>query len=143
MLDHEFKLKPSLHYVAYIIILLIATGAIIQFLPIVIWLKLIGTFIIICYGLHVLWGDGLLRGPHAILALRYREGNWLVYTEQQIYRAELSGDSTVCGIVSVLRFRFHSKQRRAWLKLYKTCVVFPDSLSPNMYRQLLVVVRNY
>src|SRR6516162_6059252 len=104
MLDLEFKLKPSRQCVAFLSLLLLATVAIMLWLPMLIWLKIIGLMFIIPYGAHGVWQVGLLRSQ-AILSLRRgSDGSWLVYTPSQIYQGELSGESTVSGMVSVLRF---------------------------------------
>lgn len=85
------------------------------------------------YGCYLIWRDALLLGPDAIMLLSHADGHWQLSTHTQQLTAELRGDSTVTGFVSVLRFRVEKRV------LPISCVVFKDSLNPQLYHQLLRV----
>lgn len=136
MLDLEFRLKPSKQYLILISgALLISVGCVIS-LSAGMWMKLASLIWVVIYSGHLFWRYGLLRTKCSITSIRrHSDGRWLLHTPQQNYAAELRGDSTVTGLVSVLRFRV---AQRRWPV---SCVVFRDSLERGLYRKLLVVVK--
>jgi len=136
MLDHEFKLKPSKHYIAWVSIILLASIIIMLCLQIEVRYKLVSFMFVGVYGGYIIWKFVLLRSAKSIVSIRrHRDGRWRIYTPLHTYDAELRGDSTVTGLVSILRFRV---AKRFWPV---SCIVFQDSLEPDRYRQLIVVTK--
>lgn len=136
MLNLEFKLKPSKQYLTLLFTVFVISMVIVLTLPLEWWIKLIGLLCLFLYGGRILWQFGLLRSKHSIISIRHHsDGRWLLHTHKKVYEAELRGDSTVTGWVSILRFRI---LKRFWPK---SCVVFRDSLRTDDYRKLLVVLR--
>lgn len=77
-----------------------------------------------------------MRGKRSITSLKHEgDGRWHVSILNKMVEAELLGDSTVTGIVSVLRFRIAGR------RMPISCVVFKDSLQSGRYRQLLVILK--
>lgn len=136
MPNHEFNLKPSKQYIFIICIVFLLSLAIIISLPIGGVIKLSGVFLTLMYGAYLLWNNVLLRGRQSVTVLRVDEDSrWQVSIAKQILDAELLGDSTVTGVVSVLRFRIENQR---WPI---SCVIFRDSLPPDRYRQLVVQLK--
>lgn len=110
--------------------------AIFMTLPLAVTVKAGGLVLLCAYGIYLLWNNGLLRGKTSISFLKYcDERCWQIEVGSEKVEAELMGDSTVTGIISVLRFRISGRLRPL------SCVVFRDSLPQNRYRQLLVLLR--
>jgi hypothetical protein len=138
MLDHAFHFKPSKHYLTLMSVVLFASLIIVLCLPLAGWIKGLSFLLIAVYGGHILWQFGFLRSKQSIVSIRRdSEGRWLLCTNNNVQVAELSGDSTVTGWVSVLRFYVHKRLSP------KSCIVFRDSLPHDQYRKLLVVLRMY
>lgn len=136
MLDQEFKLKPSRHYLMLMLAILIISLNILLLLPTVYWMKMIGFVLLVAYGFSILWQYVLLRNRNSIIAIKKQsDGHWLVRTNQYHYEVELCGDSVVTGLVSILRFR---SPKSFWRK---TAIIFRDSLGDEQYRRLLVVLK--
>jgi len=136
MPNREFKLKPSKQYIFLICIVFLLSLTIILCLPVGGALKLCGFFLTWIYGAYLLSNDGLLRGKQAITSIKYAgDGCWQISMTDKTLDAELLGDSTVTGMVSVLRFRIISQR---WPI---ACVVFRDSLPLDRYRQLVVQLK--
>jgi hypothetical protein len=138
MLDLEFKLKPSKFYLLLQMAILIASGVIVLCLPVAMWLMTILLLVLSIYGAYMLWQFGFLLSPYSVISLRrHQDGSWLLQTNNKTYNAELRGDSTVTGFVSVLRFRL---PKQSWPL---SCIIFRDSLQADFYRRLLVVLKMY
>lgn len=137
MLDLEFKLKPSFLYTTSLLVIILLSIAIFLLLPINIWLKFPGFILLSLYSLHIFWKFGLLRGRHAIYGFKYlNQHSFQIYTLDKIYVATLCGSSLVTRSFSVLRFQITES---SWFK--PSCIVFPDSLAPHLYRRLLIVLK--
>jgi hypothetical protein len=135
MLDREFILKPSKLYLSLISVIWLFS-LILLCLTLEIKVKIGSMILVGGYGCYLLWRYALLLSPHAIISLRcHADGHWHLSTHKQQFRAQLRGDSTVTGFVSVLRFRVEKRL------LPVSCVVFKDSLSAQHYHQLLMVIR--
>jgi len=136
MPDLEFKLKLSNQYLFLMLGFFSAGILIVLCLSLSLWLKGIGILLIIAYGFSVIWKFGLLRSRHSIMALRRHEnGHWRLHRLENECTAVLRGDSTITGIMSILRFQVPDYY---WPQ---TCIIFRDSLGPDVYRQLLVVLK--
>lgn len=117
---------------SFIASILLISIAIILLLPIgMVWRILLETAIVI-YGLN------LMRGHLSLIRLKYMgSGKWLLQTSKRVVEGEILGDSTVTSLVSVLRFRLYGQY------LTRSCVLFRDSLLPDQYRQLMIILRMY
>lgn len=136
MLNLDFRLKPSPTYLFLSVGLIGMTVAIVLFLPLTGFLKGVLLIGAAGYGLQVISRYGLLAHPHSIKQLkRLSNGEWLLHMKKRVYEGKLNNFSTATSLVSVLSFDL-PKQR--WPK---TCVIFPDSLDKDLYRQLLVMLR--
>lgn len=136
MQGQEFKLNPSKQYIALICIVFLLSLAIVGCLPINLLIKVCGWVLLSFYGGYLLWNNGLLRGHSSIKALICDgEGGFRIVMKSKMVTATLLGDSTVTGLVSILRFRIADRL------LPISYVIFKDSLKPDRYRQLLVVLK--
>lgn len=63
------------------------------------------------------------------------EGRWVIFINNTEIAASLLGDTTVTGVVSVLRFRVAHRMRPY------SFVIFRDTLLADQYRQLLVILK--
>lgn len=136
MENQDFKLKPSKHYLMLLLAILIISLNILVLLPTLFWIKVVGFILLFAYGFSILWQYVLLRNRNSIIAIKKQsDGQWLVQTNSNRYETELCGDSTVTGLVSILRFH---TPKSFWRK---TAVIFRDSLGNEQYRRLLVVLK--
>lgn len=136
MHDLEFKIAPSHQHLAFLTAMLLGAAIIVLSLSIPVWLKLLGALLWLGYGGRLIWQIGLLKGRQSVISMRLlHDGKWLVQTNQAQYKAELRGDSTVTGWVSVLRFRLPRQPMPI------SCVLFRDSLGLDDYRKMMVVTR--
>lgn len=133
MLERNFHLKPSKIYLNLIIVILIASVLIVLFVTIANWLKVLLSLFLLFYGGHIIWRFGLLKSQNSILQIQQQETNqWLLYTRDKKYLADLRGDSTVTSKIAILRFQV-SKHF-----FPQSCVIFRDSLVQGQYRELVI-----
>jgi len=136
MPDLEFNFRPSKQYLLIISLILLTSMVIVLALMLGVWIKLLIFILIMGYGGHIFWKYGLLQSRHSITGIRrHSDGRWHLYTQDNTYHADIRGDSTVTSLVSVLRFRVDRKS------LPVSCIVFRDSLPPDFYRQLIVLLK--
>ncbi|OGT38112.1 MAG: hypothetical protein A3F11_10840 [Gammaproteobacteria bacterium RIFCSPHIGHO2_12_FULL_37_14] len=134
MLDLECKLSKRFLSLALIVILI--SAGMVMFIPVTIKIQLMMIFFIFAYGGWVSWHFILLRGRYSLLGIKHvGENHWILHTPAHVFSATLCGDSTATPWVSVLRFNIPGQ---FWKK---SCVIFPDALSRDAYRKLLVVLR--
>ncbi len=69
-------------------------------------------------------------------AISHDTSGWSLRSAGENIPIEITGDSTVTHLVSVLRFKTQEKRRK------EACIIFRDSLPENIYRQLIVQLRN-
>lgn len=137
MRDLEFRLKPSRQYVILMMIALVISVIVAFSLPVNLWLHLAALVMAVSYIGYILWRFGLLRGRDTIISLRRaHDGVWCLSTRDTEFSAVITGDSTITGLVSVLRFRVEGRFGRP------SCVIFRDSLNAEQYRQLLVLLKS-
>lgn len=135
MLNREFKFYPSRRHILFIIVLVISTLAMLGFMEANVWLKIILAIFVLLHGASVLWRRGLLKSQHSILGIQYAgDQNYFLLTSSAKIPVKLLGDSTVTGWVSFLRFK---GEKRFWPY---SCMIFPDALPPDQYRQLMVML---
>ena len=136
MRDREFVIKPSFYYSTILIIFIAASFCLAVSLAISIWIKRIVLVLVGVYGGILVWHFGFLKANDSIIRIRrLSDGQWQVQSNQHVYKATLKGDSTVTTVVSILRFQANNKR---WPI---TCVIFPDSLPADGYRQMVVTLR--
>ena len=133
MLENNFQLKPSKTYLIALITILITTFAVILFLAIALWIKLFLFLSVAFYGGFILCKDGLLKGQNVLIRIQQQNKNqWILHTQKEIYSGEICGQSTVTHCILILRFRIPKHF------FAKTCVIFPDSLKRDQFRELLM-----
>jgi hypothetical protein len=94
--------------------------------------RLIGSILIAYYGSYLIWQYGLLKANTSVYRITWqRDEQWLIYTRQAVYEAELRGDSTLTTWASVLRFRVPGYY------LPISCVICFDAMPADYYRKLL------
>lgn len=136
MQDHEFHLNPSKKYIAFLGMVIFVSLSIVLLLPLGHWLKLAGFILVSGYSGYIFWRYALLRDRHSIVSIRYLgDKKWLLHTRKYTVEADICSDSTLSGIVSVLRF----KMAKRWWPV--SCIVFRDSLDGDQYRKLLVKLK--
>lgn len=134
MLVRDFKLKPSIYYLVGMWVAFFATALIILLLPIWPGVRFLLLILSCGYMGYLIWRYGLLQSEYSIVQLTNQTGkNWQILLPSASYQAELCGSSTVTRWISVLRFKIGSKRT--------TCIVCPDSLPSDHYRQLMMVAR--
>jgi hypothetical protein len=118
-------------------VILAASVLILLSLPLGLAAKSLAFAVLTAYGSHIFWRYGLLRHKHAVTGIRcLGDGSWHLETRAGMRAAELSGDSTVTGLISILRFRTGTGL------LKHSCIVLRDSfVQPDCYRQMLVILR--
>ena len=136
MQNQEFKLKPSKIYTLIVALLFFTSFVLVACVSMPFLLKLLLMLAIVWSGYNILRRYALLKSKNAIISLqRLADGTWRVLTSEKEYAVELCGESTITSIVSVLRFKIQSR----WKVL--SCVVLPDSLPPDLYRRMVVAIR--
>lgn len=136
MLDLEFKLKLSKHYLILMLTIFLVSIDIVFMLPIPLWIKVLASLLVAIYGVSVIWQYVLLRSRNSIISIRRQsDGTWLLQTNRNKYTADLCGDSTVTALISILRFR---EPKNFWRR---TAIIFRDSLGVEQYRKLLVALK--
>jgi hypothetical protein len=136
MRNREFRLNPSKSYLIFLAILLLSTMVIWVSLSLPLLIQTLGVLVIGFYGYILIKRYGLLESTYSIKAIQYKEKDtWLIYQQNNWLLAELLGNSTVTGWVSILRFRINNKGRSL------SCIILKDSLGEDTYRHLLSVLR--
>lgn len=138
MPDQMFSIKPSKCYLVILILFIIGSLAVTASLPLALSLKSLLFIAVAVYGAQLIWRHGLLKSRNAILNIEHRPGGvWMIETRTQRLEAALRGDSTVTHLASVLRFQLSGQ------RFPLSCTLFRDSLAPDVYRQLTVVIRHH
>lgn len=78
-----------------------------------------------------------MKGKYAIQRIKIinrQRNEWLLFNSRGCQRGHLRGDSTLTAWVSILRFQAEGAK-----KVY-SCVIFPDTLAQNHYRQLIAMI---
>lgn len=131
----KFNLKPSKRYILSLFGFTLLTQIIIMTLSIYwLWkaLIMISSFL---YSAWIIYRHGFLLSPHSIQILSYEKKSWHIQIEGRKYEVALIGESTVSSVVCILCFYVLEKRKRI------SCVILPDSLLPDQYRSLLVLVK--
>lgn len=139
MPDQNFKLKPSYQYLLFLSLVLLVSFVIIFRLEMVLWMRALLLAILTFYGVTLLYHTVFLRGQNSVKALRKLEdGKWLLtFSEEGSQKvAELANDSVVTGLIAILRFKLPDK------KWPISCIIFMDSLPPDQFRQLRILIKS-
>lgn len=131
MQEIEFNLRQSTQHAWFlgVLVFLAILALLLANLPLLVRLGLIP--LVLYYGYGVYLRDVMLTRPSAILSFALLEGGlWQLQTPQGERLGEISQGVVVTPFFSVLSFRVSGGR---WLG----CMVFPDSLPPGQYRQLL------
>ncbi|MES2218490.1 MAG: protein YgfX [Pseudomonadota bacterium] len=131
----DIKIRVSASFTTLLIVILCASLLIIGSLSIALAWKVLLISVALFYGLHILWKDCLLLSRHSITELILSPSSWKLITAHQTWEGELSGDSTLSVIASVLRFKVAGRKRKL------SCVICADATDRDTYRQLLVLLR--
>ena len=127
-------LRPSKIFLIGQLLVLLACSGVICCLPFNLVIKLALSIGVLIYGFFIVYRYGLLLSPYAIRSIMHNGEQWLVRDGQNEVTAELVGDSTVTTLVSILRFAIPGE------KFKRSCVVWKDSTTVELYRQLRVRV---
>ena len=83
----------------------------------------------------LIYGGWVIR-PNSIMGLQLMgDGTFYLRSALGMQEAKITGDSTVTTLVCVLRFKVLDGRWK------RSCVIFRDSVSQEVYRQLLVWLR--
>lgn len=135
MLGREFELYPSRRFLVLFCLVSVISGISLAVTSISLLYKLPLTILLIVYTYHIYQQFGSLNANTAVRGIEcHPEGGWLVNMPHSSQRAVLRGDSVVTSVVTLLRFQCQQEKRSL------SCLIFPDSLAPDLYRQLLVAV---
>jgi hypothetical protein len=104
-------------------------------LPLSLFLKSVLVIGVLIYSLDIFWRHGLLKSRHVITRISFNATGWQVWKQDEKLAVELCGDSTVTNLVAVLRFKSPNNKSK-----YSSLIFF-DSLPPEGYRQLMVLLR--
>lgn len=117
---------------------MVGSEAIIIFLPALFWVKIALSLLAFFYGLQILLKHGLLLNKKSIVALERYDEDWIVVTRNASDEGAISGilgSSTITTKIAILRFERLGKGK------IRECVVFPDAIGNERYRELIVSVR--
>lgn len=131
-----FHLKPSYLYLSIWLSLILLSFAAVFILSITIIVKIICILLISCYSYFILHRYILLRDKKSVVALHYhRKAMWLIQLNDGETVAKLLGDSTVTGIISILRFEIPHK------RFPIACIIWRDSMQLGHYRQMMMCAK--
>jgi hypothetical protein len=137
MQDLTFNLKPSRTLIAFMGLILGFSIIIILFVPLNVFLKIIGLVCVASFGSMLIFRYGSLRGRYSILGFRcLSDGHLILHFRNHSSLARLYGDSTVTPYISILSFQLIGN-----LSFQSSCIVLPDSLPKEDYRRLLSVIK--
>lgn len=117
------------------VIFFLATFAVLMALDTNRWLRAILAVLLLRNGFSVWREHAAMTGGRSIYRLIGEAGRWQLQDRLGQYSAELCPESTVTSVVCFLVFRLNGIGRK------RTCLVFRDALSKDIYRQLLVYLR--
>ncbi|MDR3491724.1 MAG: hypothetical protein P4M12_06735 [Gammaproteobacteria bacterium] len=134
MLKIDMHIKPSKYYLSIMLLLFVVSLAIVISLSVTLWVKAALIAGVCLYLGFILWDQCLLNSALAVHGLSYDDG-WFLHEKNSMIAASLCGSSTLTGFVSILRFAVENKKKK------RSFLIFKDSISPGLYRQLLVQLR--
>lgn len=134
MQNNEFKLNQSKIFVGLSCTILLITLCVISTFSIIMFLGCLA--ILLFFSWYLISYHALMNGNHIVRGFRLLDDAWYIDTTSETYLANLCGDSVVTRYISILNFKV-AKQS----KLY-SCVIFPDSLPQDHYRQFVVWIRS-
>jgi hypothetical protein len=132
----DIQIKPSKLFILLLAVTTVCCIIIVATLPLSILNKLFISAVVLVYAWFLLINWGLLHGKNIITQLGYGEEGWtLLDRENNIWRGEICGDSTLTPFLGILRFKLEGQRKK------RSCLVFKDTLHDDLYRRLMVTVR--
>jgi hypothetical protein len=135
MLITDINIRPSKLLTGLLLGTLCASTICIASLMITPVYKFCILIITLAYGLTILRQHCLLKSKQSITRLILSSTGWQIVTPAQTWQGQLGGDSTLTYPFMVLRFKVEGRKSKI------SCLICSDSLSPQRYRQLLVLLR--
>lgn len=129
MQNNEFKFQVSRIYIGLLSAILIISLTVISLFPLLYFF--IGFVLLLFYSWYLIATFGLMQGKKIVTGLKFLDDTWFIDTKEATYIAKLNGESVVTRYISILTFKVAKKSR-----LY-SCVIFPDSLPADEYRQFV------
>lgn len=130
------NLNVSKQFVTLILITILSSLAIVVYLSLPIWIKLLLAISILTYGSQIVWKHGLLKHPKSITQIIIDQSEYFLADHHQVYLVTISGDSTITTTLCVLRFLLPNQ------RLKSSCIIFKDMMQADDYRRLLVLLKN-
>ena len=108
---------------------------------------LLGSLGVICYSslpwlvklillvLSVLYSGFILYQQQQWQFIQLDENGWQLQRGKERYAIDIAGESTVTSFVTVLRFRVPGNRFK------QSCVIFKDTMEPEVYRRMVVCLR--
>jgi hypothetical protein len=131
----DIPLKPAAVYIRLILLILAGSSAIVLAIPVNGWLKIFLLMLLAVYAWRSILKKALLLNADAILRLTYFHDCWEVHTAGEILPVKISGDSTLTGFLSVLRFQGEGQRKKI------SCVIFKAAVGTDTYRRLCAAAR--
>ena len=135
MQNIDINLKPSKVFVTLGFVLLISCAFIIYSLPMLRMGKTVLWLLSGRYAWVILKQYGLLIDGRSIYRLSFDAAGWKLYDRLGVSLGHLCGESTLMQGICVLRFAMQANGDK------RTCLVFRDSVSLAVYKQLLMLLR--
>lgn len=136
MQNQEFKFNPSRVYAVFWTGFCLASAGLCMTLHLSLAAQLAGVFIILAYGFIILRRYALLQSPSSIISLRFKgQQTWMITLKNETVAAELQGSSIVTNKIVILNFKRPEK------RFPLPAIILRDSLPPDKYRQLLVLLK--
>jgi hypothetical protein len=136
MLKLDINLVPSKLFTTVIALIFLCSAVVVMTLTMILFAKLCLIFLSAAYSAYIIFYYGLLKSQKSILKISLSPDGWTIWDKHRVHAAELCGSSTITRIVCVLRFKILSERSK------RSCLVLKNSLDPNLYRKLLMNIRN-
>lgn len=135
MQNIDIKLKRSKHFIFLLLIALCWSVGVSYTLPIPYFYKALLLCFVMSYGGYIFYRHGLLLHSQSILRIVFQEERWFLGNLTELFPVQLSGHSTVTSWLAVLCFTLPGERGM------RATVIMQDSMSNDLYRQLLVSLR--
>jgi hypothetical protein len=131
----DITVNPSRYFIFFGLAATVGGLLICLTLPLGFFLKIFLLGCVLAYGWHLIFSQALQHHSQAIVKISYESERWFLHTRTHSGPANLCGDSTMTGFLSILRFN------RDGVRKKQSCVIFKDALEPDFYRRLITAVR--
>ena len=106
MPEFNFKLQPSKRLIFLIIVLSLTSSFNFLFVSTPFGINYLCLALTLIYGWMIFKRFGLLKHSKSVIAMRRNKDNqWVLQTKQQLYPAEILGDSLLTSVLLLLRFK--------------------------------------